>query len=99
MNSCEGMKNTLDLMVTWLSPLHEVSSVVLIRKATVGLEGQRTRSGSSRYLCCISDPFDGVLRATDLGGRTTPVEVHLLGYVLGAVGGHHAHGGGQVDHH
>lgn len=99
MNSCEGMKITLDFMATCLSPLHEVFSVVLIGKGTVGSEGQRTRSGSSRYLGHVSDPFDGVLRAAHLGGRAAPVEVHLLGYVLGAIGHHHVHGGGQADHH
>lgn len=27
------------------------------------------------------------------------MEVHLQGYVLGAIGGRHAHGGGQADLH
>lgn len=66
---------------------------------TVGLEGKRTWSGSSGYLRDISDPVDGVLRATDLGGHAAPVEVHLQGGVLGAVGGCHLHGGGQADLH
>ena len=59
----------------------------------MGLERKRT----SRYLGHISDPINGVLGATDLGERAAPVEVHLLGYVLGAVGGRQAHGGGQAD--
>lgn len=33
----------------------------------------------------------------DLQGGATPVEVHLLGYELGAVGSRHAHCGGQAD--
>lgn len=65
-----------------------------LRKVTVGFEEKRTWLGSSQYLSHKSDPIDGVLGAADLQGLATPVEVHLLGYVLGAIGGHHAHGGG-----
>ena len=55
--------------------------------------------GVLRYLDHMSDPVHGVLRAADVRGRTSPVKVHLLGYVYSAVSRCHAHGGGQADLH
>lgn len=69
------------------------------RARTCLRKGEGVGCGDLTHLHDPSDAVNGVLRAADLKGVAAPVEVHLHGHVLGALGAGQAHALRQGDLH